>query len=388
MRTIDDYMGIKPFTVLVDDSPQLRTLAEKARALKALSFPEKLDAVKELALGSMENAYEQMIVKGREAEEFHGVDIIGGDGQVDHAEYETASEQHDKFTDIVLEEHPLSFALEQEAGCCRYQGALFFVLGFEAGLGDQHFVQAAPVNRRNTVFNEVVHDGEHTIVSIFTDSLKDKSLDYSRENPGIFEQAFEHMPEHHLFSYHKTPSGLVIVENPSQHVKTLGDFTMEPAYRLPFPETVEKKTSKPIGDFAHENFPQSRYAIDFLLPVGTPILAARAGRVFLTKQDSDNLHLDPQDLRGKTMDEIIALATEHTNLVAIQHRDGTLAEYLHLGNNSVSVKEGQYVNQGDLLGYTGMTGIMDAPHIHFNAFKMVDGNAISIPVAFAEPAAK
>ena len=223
MKTIDSYIGIEPFTVLIDDSPKLRQLAERARKLKALPFQEKLEAVKRLALDSMVNAYEQMIVLGRKADGLEGVTTIGSDGLVDNSEYRTSQEQAERFRNIVFQGHPLSYALEQEAGCCRYQGALFCVLGYEAELGDQHFIQAAPVNRRaNTVFNEVVEIGKHHKVSIFTDSLKDKSLDYSRQNPGILDQAFERMPGYNFFSYHRTPSGLVIVENPNQHAKTLG----------------------------------------------------------------------------------------------------------------------------------------------------------------------
>lgn len=222
MRTIDNYIGIEPFTVLVDDSPKLRQLAEKARELKGLPFQEKLEAVKRLALDSMINAYEQMVVWGRKVDGVEGVTTIGSDGQVNNSEYRTAQERHERFRDIVFQGHPLSYALEQEAGCCRYQSALFFVLGYEAELGDQHFVQAALVNRRaNTVFNEVVEDGKHHKVSIFTDSLEDKSLDYSRQNPEILNQAFERMPRYDFFSYHRTPSGLVMVTNPSQHAKTV-----------------------------------------------------------------------------------------------------------------------------------------------------------------------
>jgi len=222
MRIMDNYIGIAPFTVLADDSPKLRQLAEKARGLRTLSFKEKLEGAKRLALDAMVNAYEQMVVWEREADELEEYEVIGSDSKADNSESEKAREQHKRFRDIVFSGHPLSFALEQEAGCCRYQGALFFVLGYEADLGDQHFVQAAPVNPGfNTVFNEVVNDGQSHKVSIFTASLKDKSLDYTIQNPRIFEQAHEKFPGLNFYSYHRTPSGLVIVENPDKHVKLL-----------------------------------------------------------------------------------------------------------------------------------------------------------------------
>ncbi len=222
MKTLDNYMGIEPFTVLVDDAPELRQLAGEARELKTLPFQDKLAGVKKLSLGAMVNAYEQMVVWERKTDELKNVVIINAYGERDNSEYEAAKKQYEKFREIVFQKHPLSHALEQRAGCCRYQGALFFVLGYEAGLGDQHFVQGAPVSRGvNTVFNEIVQDGQRHKVSIFTNSLEDKELDYSRQNPQIFEQAFNEMYGFNFYSYHKTPSGLIIVENPDRHVKVL-----------------------------------------------------------------------------------------------------------------------------------------------------------------------
>ncbi|MFC1649069.1 hypothetical protein ACFL1B_06480, partial [Nanoarchaeota archaeon] len=98
----------------------------------------------------------------------------------------------------------------------------FFVLGYEADLGDKQFIQAAPVNSRaNTVFNDVVQDGETHRISIFTESLDDKTLDYSVENPNLFDQAFKEYPGLTMYSYHRTPSGLVIAANPTSHVLEL-----------------------------------------------------------------------------------------------------------------------------------------------------------------------
>ncbi|MBI5389011.1 hypothetical protein HZB01_01385 [Candidatus Woesearchaeota archaeon] len=198
MKTLDTYIGIQPFTVEVDDSPQLKALAAKARELRTLPFDEKLAAVKVLALEAMVNAYE------------------GAQKDPDPA-------RQNGFANIVYNVHPLSYALEVQAGCCRYQGALFFVLGYEADLGDQHFIEAAPVGPGvNSVFNVVMHQGTKHTVSIFTESLKDKSLDYTVTNPRVFEQAFAELPGYSFYSYHRTLSGLVILENPNKHVRMLG----------------------------------------------------------------------------------------------------------------------------------------------------------------------
>jgi len=194
MRTLDNYIGIEPFTVVVDESSKLRELAERARSLRNLSFEDKLEETKKLTHeGIPHNAYELWMANKDESAK-----------------------------EIVFSKHPLSTALETGMGCCRYQGALFFVLGYESQLGDKHFIQAAPVNSNvSTVFNEIFEKEIKHPVSIFTESLKDKSLDYSRQNPKIFEQAFKTIPGLNFYSYHRTPEGLVIAEVPNRHIKRL-----------------------------------------------------------------------------------------------------------------------------------------------------------------------
>ncbi|MBL7147356.1 MAG: hypothetical protein ISS82_00845 [Nanoarchaeota archaeon] len=176
-----------------------------------------------IAIGSMVNAYEQWKTNPDEA-------------------------QREFYKDIVLNPHSLSEALQKKAGCCRYQGALFFVLGYEADLGDIHFIQQAPVDPKEfehysevriarggqrSVFNDIMDFQNKRIyhVSIFKESLQDPSLDYSRSNPKVFESAIgfgwpkenkspliDNWKMRH-YSYHKTDSGLVIVSEDSKHVK-------------------------------------------------------------------------------------------------------------------------------------------------------------------------
>lgn len=50
-------------------------------------------------------------------------------------------------------------------------------------------------------------------------------------------------------------------------------------------------------------------------------------------------------------------------LIVIEHDDGTQSYYGH--NNSVAVKVGQRVEQGEIISYSGNTGISTGPHVHF-----------------------
>jgi len=153
--------------------------------------------------------------------------------------------------------------------------------------------------------------------------------------------------------------------------------------RYPFDnKKYEVKIKNPTGEFAHENFPESRYAVDFVLPLGTPVLAVRKGVVITAKYDSD-VHYSSTEVRDLSMGERIDLANEYTNLIGIDHRDGTFTEYAHLAKKEV-VSNGQNVEEREIIGYVGLSGITDFSHQHFNPFKIENRKGISIPVRFIE----
>lgn len=146
--------------------------------------------------------------------------------------------------------------------------------------------------------------------------------------------------------------------------------TVESKYQLPFPKSTKFKIAKPKGDYAHENFPEIKYAIDFVVPADTPVLAIKSGKVTNLKNDSNEWGLD----FNKYADKV--------NFVEIEHENETFAEYFHLGKDKVKVKIGDKIKAGDLIAYTGFSGLMDRPHLHLNVFRIRNGKAISIPIGF------
>ena len=120
------------------------------------------------------------------------------------------------------------------------------------------------------------------------------------------------------------------------------------------------------GSFSHFT-PKSRYAIDVAMPVGTPIVASRAGVVVKTENRQSGRGRDPAG-----------------NFVRILHNDGTMGVYLHLSQGSVQVREGQRVTEGVLLGRSGNTGNSTGPHLHFVVQRNTGMGLVSIPFRFAE----
>lgn len=66
--------------------------------------------------------------------------------------------------------------------------------------------------------------------------------------------------------------------------------------------------------------------------------------------------------------------TGNANIVLIRHDDGTYAYYYHLMKNSVTVKLGEYVQQGKIIGYVGSSGCSTDAHLHFEPGSFVNGN--------------
>jgi len=146
------------------------------------------------------------------------------------------------------------------------------------------------------------------------------------------------------------------------------------AYKLPFRAgTRHACIQGGPGPFGHSR--GQRYALDFEMDVGTPVHAARAGRVTALEEDS-------------AIGGAARKYSGHANYVHIRHDDGTLAIYLHLQQGAVVVEAGQAVRRGELIAYSGNTGRSALPHLHFHVVRRdpASGRMASVPVAFADVA--
>lgn len=146
----------------------------------------------------------------------------------------------------------------------------------------------------------------------------------------------------------------------------------QPRYRLPFDATRFTVGQAPEGRFSHRDA-ENRFAVDFTLPEGTPVLAARAGRVIDLQAGFSGNGLDPQRDRLRA------------NYVRIRHADGSIAVYAHLLQDGVRVRTHQWVEAGQTIALSGNTGFSTAPHLHFAVQHLQGERLVSIPVQFDTP---
>ncbi len=83
--------------------------------------------------------------------------------------------------------------------------------------------------------------------------------------------------------------------------------------------------------------------LDLGAPHGTPLHASQDGQVILA---------------GSFIEE--------GNMVMVDHGQGVVTAYLHC--SAMSVKEGDKVKKGDIVGKVGDTGVANTPHVHFGTY--------------------
>jgi murein DD-endopeptidase MepM/ murein hydrolase activator NlpD len=82
--------------------------------------------------------------------------------------------------------------------------------------------------------------------------------------------------------------------------------------------------------------------IDYAAPIGTPIKAVANGTV-----------------------DFVGRQSGYGNLVILAHANGVTTVYGHMNSFASSMRKGARVNQGDVIGTVGMTGLATGPHLHF-----------------------
>jgi murein DD-endopeptidase MepM/ murein hydrolase activator NlpD len=106
------------------------------------------------------------------------------------------------------------------------------------------------------------------------------------------------------------------------------------------------KISSPFGMRVHPRFGGRKMhtGIDITMPTGTPLHATADGVVSFAARSGGN-----------------------GNIVVIEHGHGLTTVYAHA--SKIKAKPGQAVKRGDVIAYSGSTGISTGPHLHYEVWR-------------------
>ena len=99
--------------------------------------------------------------------------------------------------------------------------------------------------------------------------------------------------------------------------------------------------------------------IDFAVPVGTPVMAAGAGMI-----------------------ESEGWVNGYGNFMVVNHGNTYATAYGHLSRFAPGIHKGSHVHQGEVIAYSGNTGMSTGPHLHYEIrINKVQVNPLTVKVA-------
>ncbi|MFQ5546697.1 MAG: M23 family metallopeptidase [Woeseia sp.] len=141
-------------------------------------------------------------------------------------------------------------------------------------------------------------------------------------------------------------------------------------YRAPFATANKFMVSQAFPVGVTHSTPDSYYAVDISMPIGTDVYAARSGTVFEVASTNFRAGPDPAEEGASA------------NLIRVLHDDGTMGVYAHLNWNTIRVKPGDQVQRGQYIADSGNTGFSTGPHLHFAVLRNRGLRLVSVPIVF------
>lgn len=89
---------------------------------------------------------------------------------------------------------------------------------------------------------------------------------------------------------------------------------------------------------------RAHLGIDYAAPTGTPVKSASKGTI-----------------------SFVGTKGGYGKVIQVKHDSGYMTLYAHL-SRFAKIKKGQKVNQGQVIGYVGSTGMSTGPHLHFGVY--------------------
>ena len=216
------------------------------------------------------------------------------------------------------------------------EGSSFYLAALEAGIPEGIIIDVYDLLAFEMDFERDIRAGQKFYVVYEENFASDNKVD----NGNVLSVSFDALRGNVQMYRFIKPDGHVgyYDENGNGAIKSLKRTPINNA----------KITSSFSGRRKHPvlGFTRAHKGVDFRAPTGTPIPAAGAGRVIARSFN-----------RG------------HGNFVKIRHNGTFETLYAHMSRFAKGVNVGTVVRQGQIIGYSGSTGISTGPHLHYEVIK-------------------
>jgi len=141
-----------------------------------------------------------------------------------------------------------------------------------------------------------------------------------------------------------------------------GDSMQKELLKAPF-----RYSQRVSSNFSHSRFHpilnqrRPHYGTDYAAPTGTPIISVGEGVVTEAQRRGGN-----------------------GNIVQIRHNNSYKTAYLHLNGFAPGIRKGVKVEQGQVIGYVGQTGLATGPHLCYRLYvdeRPVNSVTVDLPAA-------
>ena len=216
------------------------------------------------------------------------------------------------------------------------QGSSFYLSAMEAGIPEGVILDVYDLLAFEMDFERDIRAGQKFYVLYEENFASDKKVD----NGHILAVSFDALRGNVQMYRYVKPDGK------SGYYDANGNGAIKSLKRTPINNA--KITSKFSGGRKHPvlGFTRAHKGVDFRAPTGTPIPAAGSGRVIARSFN-----------RG------------HGNFVKIRHNGTFETLYAHMSKFAKGVNVGTVVRQGQIIGYSGSTGLSTGPHLHYEVIK-------------------
>ena len=216
------------------------------------------------------------------------------------------------------------------------QGSSFYLSAMKAGMPEGIILDVYDLLAFEMDFERDIRAGQKFYVLYEENFASDKKM----ENGHVLAVSFDALRGNVQMYRYVKPDGK------AGYYDANGNGAIKSSKRTPINNA--KITSKFSGSRKHPvlGYTRAHKGVDFRAPTGTPIPAAGAGRVIARSFN-----------RG------------HGNFVKIRHNGTFETLYAHMSKFAKGVNVGTVVRQGQIIGYSGSTGMSTGPHLHYEVIK-------------------